>query len=480
MSRRRSLLPLFVLVSSVAAAAYSLCTSGWGWFGPAPDIFLVVIDTGRQDHMTTYGHHRSTSPGLASLERECLVYDNAYSTSGWTAPAHASIFTGLSPLTHGATQRDHRLSTQWSTLAEHLGEAGYQTIALVENPVVSAENVFSRGFSKFGELWRKPWNDVGVLPLFRIFIEEIASNEKPLFVFFNINIPHHPYDDAGEFTGLFLDDPHDRYARTRAADFFLERSSLSEADLERIASRYDEELRAADAVVAGIVEVLKSDARWDDCMFIVTSDHGEHFGEHGLVQHRFSLYEDVVRVPLYVHFPRRYPEGARIRTAVQLTDSFPTVAKAARLEGEDDSIHGEVLPWKEREDERALVLAYDFPVQAMELFTKAERQHPALAKYKRGLLAVIVGGKKLILGSDGAVELYDVEADPLERLDLASDPVHREEVLRLTTVLSQLGREYSAQGQPTADRPGLEPNRDRETRQALRALGYLAGSEKDQ
>jgi len=246
------------------------------------------------------------------------------------------------------------LSSRWDTLAERLRQAGYETIALVENPVVSSENGFDQGFARFGELWRRPWSEVGVLPLVRIFLAEIPTHEKPLFVFVNINISHHPYDDAEEFTGLFLDDSGDRYAQAHAADFFLGRVSFTDEEFDRIASRYDEELRAADAVIAGMVETLKATDRWDSSMFIVTSDHGEHFGEHGLVQHRFSLYQSVVRVPLLVHYPRRYPPGTRVSTAVQLTDLLPTVARAARLDIEDGSFHGETLPWKERKEGRPL------------------------------------------------------------------------------------------------------------------------------
>jgi len=101
-------------------------------------IILIVMDTVRQDRLSCYGYSRDTSPNLRKLSETSRVYDKAYSTSGWTAPAHASLFTGLFPIAHGTTQENWTMDEKLATLAEVLSAVGYKPSASAKTRGIEA------------------------------------------------------------------------------------------------------------------------------------------------------------------------------------------------------------------------------------------------------------------------------------------------------------------------------------------------------
>jgi hypothetical protein len=113
-----------------------------------PNVVLIVMDTTRADHLSLYGYDRDTTPYLASLAEEAIRFDHAYATSPWTVSSHASLFTGLLPVTHQATQENLRLDSELDTLAELLGGAGYETAAFTNNMWISKFTDLSRGFDE--------------------------------------------------------------------------------------------------------------------------------------------------------------------------------------------------------------------------------------------------------------------------------------------------------------------------------------------
>ena len=119
-----------------------------------PDVVVVVLDTTRADHVSAYGYARPTTPGFDAFAARAILFERAYATSSWTVPSHASLFTGLYPIQHGATQEHTRLDEGASTLAEVLGANGYRTFAVSANPLVSIKSGLARGFDEFVETWR--------------------------------------------------------------------------------------------------------------------------------------------------------------------------------------------------------------------------------------------------------------------------------------------------------------------------------------
>jgi arylsulfatase A-like enzyme len=433
-----------------------------------PHVFVVVIDTARQDRFEIYGHNRPTTPNLARLAKRSRLYLNAYSTSGWTSSAHASLFTGLYPVAHRTTQEDWTLRSELVSLAELLSERGYETIGLVENPMLSRHYGFDQGFSSYHELWRAPHVQRGALPFFEAALEG-RSDGTPLFVFVNLMAPHSPYNSARQFTGTFTTDPSLPLDRNLWREFFSGRVRFSERELAHLAERYDEEILYSDFTVGEMVKRVESHGLWESSFFLVTSDHGENIGDHGMMNHVFSLYESTVKVPLLVSYPPRYPPGSTDRSTVQLTDVFPTVLEVAGVPPDQIESQGVALPAAASGAERPAFLEYYFPKQALGAMRKQDAASPQLERFKRRLRAVVHGGYKFVWASDGAHELYDLGADPEERHDLAGDAAHRPRLELLRGLTLSLVARYGREASPTSEEVEL----DEETRETLRSLGYL-------
>ena len=182
----------------------------------------------------------------------------------------------------------------------------------------------------------------------------------------------------------------------------------------------------------------------------------------------FTLYETVTQVPLLIRHPRFFTPGAVDREPAQLTDLFPTILNAIGLDS--SGAQGVDLRPAGNRLGRQVLCEYNWPVQALMTFGK-DRENPALLPWKRRLRSVLDGDHKLIFGSDGRHELYDLKQDPAEARNLAALPEHASEMRRLTALLEGLSGRY-ARGKPPAPSPAVELP-DQATQDALRSLGYI-------
>lgn len=298
-----------------------------------PHVLLIVLDTVRADRVSIGGaSERDTTPFLASLARKGTVFSRARSAANWTLPAHASLFTGLAPSEHGCHFEHRWLADQAQTLAEVLraGTVGYRTAGFSSNVNVSGTFNLDQGFDH----WFESWTDAGVRSGARTATDAVcqealgwiaANPGGPSFVFVNVMDAHLPYRAAPGFESHFgapdvrvdaLVRSPDLLDRVLAGDVAVD--AALRADLEL---RYDNALRGLDARLESFFGALESQGFLDDCIVVVTSDHGENLGEHGLVDHQASLHESVLRVPLFVTGPM-VAAGATIDRAVVTTDVF--------------------------------------------------------------------------------------------------------------------------------------------------------------
>ena len=177
----------------ITAAHGSTSTRDTPW-----NIVVIVMDTARQDRLSCYGHDRETSPRLTRLAESATIYSDAYSTSSWTGPGHASLFTGLHSVSHGVTQESWSMSEDLLTFAEVLSERGYRSVGVVENPMLVSDRGYAQGFSEYYESWRtgsrgtsgQAGND------FRKALDGGAP-EQPFLVFVNLIAPPSPYNSSG-------------------------------------------------------------------------------------------------------------------------------------------------------------------------------------------------------------------------------------------------------------------------------------------
>ncbi len=270
-----------------------------------PNVVLIVLDTMRAKNWPTYGYGRETTPFLAELESQSVVFDNAFSTSSWTAPSTASIHTSLYPFQHGVLHgyfiskglglELNRIPEEVPTIASTLADAGYTTYAVADNVNISEAIGFDRGFDHFE---RFPYKDEsGMQAQLESWAESMGDD--PYFLYIHYNDAHAPW--------------HEREPWYEGAD---------DPRADTIA-KYDSELRFVDEKIRAMYERFG----WDrDTLIVVIADHGEEFWEHGQVGHGYSLFAEVTRVPLFLRFPAGGPKPQRVSRIVSSVDVLPTIA----------------------------------------------------------------------------------------------------------------------------------------------------------
>jgi len=442
-----------------------------------PNVVLIVMDTVRQDALSTYGCSAQTSPNLSALAAGSRTYLNAYATSSWTSPSHASLFTGLYPVAHHCTQERWELSDRLVTMAEMLRTGGYETVAIVENPVLTKESGFDQGFTRYHTVWKMEPESRGTktdttISLFNRTLDE-QDKSRPFFVFVNLIGAHSPYNSSGRFMNRFVTDPTIRLNGNLWPLHYLGQRKFTSAELRHLRQLYNAELLAVDDALGRMVEALRQRELLDNTVLVVTSDHGENIGDHGHMDHVFSLYETTVKIPLIIRYPSLFAPNSRHEGPVQLTDLAPTLLGIVGVDSPDVPFQGHDLLGEQADPERLILCEYYKPLQAK----RAMRRAPAktveekLRPYDRRIRAVIRDSIKLIWGSDGRHELYNLNRDPNELHNLIDQPEYAATQESLMAAMMTAITEYVRA--PSDDEGEVDEILDEKTREALRSLGYL-------
>lgn len=430
-----------------------------------PNVLLVTLDTVRADHLSAYGYPVATSPRLEALARHATLYRRALATSPWTIPTHGSLFTGKFPFEHGAItfkvdQPEARnawpLPAEHLTLAEALREAGYQTAAFVANGGYLAPHWgFDQGFDSY--LARQVWAAELNKPIKRWLKRQARA---PFFLFVNYIDAHRPYNSVAR-PGLLprpVTPPDDGRLLMRLADEVLPARKPVPAELrQKVIDQYDTALANLDEELGRLIDRLVELGLYDDTLIVVTSDHGEYFGEHHLVEHSKDVYEAALRVPLLVKLPGQR-EGRVDETPISSVDlprlvleALPVEAARARLER---------FPYQPG----------NHPLLAENEFTRAKDLvgRPWSWRFDRIRTAFYEGPFKLLRSSDGRHELYELERDPHESSDLAG-----QDKARLARLLASLERFEGSRARYRHAGPPALAEPDAQERELLRSLGYL-------
>jgi arylsulfatase A-like enzyme len=426
-----------------------------------PNVLLIIWDTVRGASLSLYGYERETTPNLARLAERALVFDYAYSTAPWTTPSHASMFTGLEAAD---------LSTDWATslsrdprtLAEVLAENGYRTGGFTANTYATGrESGLHRGFSHYadflmfspGELLRSTallrsvvnrerwWNRLGIghplgyksaAVVERQFLDWLSrESDRPFFAFINVWDAHAPYLPPPPFDTLFGPRLPGRDPQMPAGRTFTPRELRAEIDA------YDGAIAELDQRFARLLEELDRRGVLDNTLVILTSDHGEEFGEHGVFTHGHTLYDRALRVPLVVFDPRRSEPGQRVSQFVSLRDLPATVLDAVGVAA-GHGIPGTSL-LRHSVAATGSADAAEAPVDTILAGVNHAPGNPPEYPVSLGdLRSVIVDPLKLIVNSAGLVELYDLRADSVEMQNLAENEEYADERAALERVLDRL------------------------------------------
>jgi arylsulfatase A-like enzyme len=438
------------------------------------NIVVIIMDTARQDRLSCYGYGRETSPRLDELAKSATLYTNAYSTSSWTGPGHASLYTGLHSLTHGVTQEDWSMSEGLTTFAEVLAERGYRTIGVVENPMLVAERGYAQGFSEYYESWRTGSRSSSgqAVADFRAALDG-GDEDRPFLVFVNLIAPHSPYNSSRKYRTSFLTMPEIPLDSNMWRQYYTGRRSFSDEELRHLNELYDAEMLYTDYLIGEMVDELIERDLWDDTVFIVTSDHGENIGDHSHVDHVFSLFETTTKIPMIARGRGLFPEGGTSDAPVQLTDIFPTVLAVAGVDPGDFPTHGYSLLGDGPPADREVFTEYYYPSQVLSCYGKPQhRESPLLDPYLRRIRSITAGDMKFIWGSDGRHEMYDLSVDPDEQTNLIDSPAQADIAADLEDRLSAWVAELEPEDTGEAFRDDTD-ELDEETKEALRSLGYL-------
>ncbi len=484
MTLRRAL----VLLSLLLAAAAPACSSR----APTPNLVVIVLDTVRPDFLSVYGHPRPTTPFLERFAAAGTRYDRAYSTSSWTLPAHGSLFTGTLPKVHLANQTHGRVATSLPLLSQELTAAGYETAAFSNNVWVGERSGLDDGFAHYVPLHEgyrgrvealagdregadQPVEDNETVRAVRDWLAA-RDGERPFFAFVNLVEPHMPYVPTWETAQHFLEAREQRWRAIQSLypggreirlmrRHYLGPDRPDEAELEVARRMYEAELREADRITEALLAAFDAASDPADTLVFVLSDHGENFGEHGHLAHVLNLYDTNLRIPLIARGPG-FAAGATSDELVQILDLYPTLLRAAGVEPGPHSIgvdlRGDVP------DERELIATLEYPRVSLRMFGKHRESPRITQQHGRELEAVVTPRFKLIRGSDGTEELYDLRADPGETRPLAATDVGADVLARLRSAADReqaaAATAGAAEGEGWDDPEGLEK---------LRAMGYV-------
>lgn len=263
------------------------------------NVILISVDTLRADHLGAYAYQRPVSPNIDALAARSLVFDDAISQSAWTRPAHASMMTGLQPTEHGiiSMEGEPALPKDSVTLASILSAAGYQTWGLVGGGNVDARFGFDLGFDLYESQGRRFENHLErVADLLKAKSEDAQA--KPFFLFFHGFDAHKPYKAPLE----------DRAALSLTSERStgmdkLCRGPVRPEQLTGFVDDYDAAIHRGDRSLGTLFRLLEESGEADRTVILLTSDHGEEFGEHGGCFHIRTLHREVVSVPWILHVP---------------------------------------------------------------------------------------------------------------------------------------------------------------------------------
>ena len=404
----------------------------------APNVLFLVLDTQRAENMSTYGYARPTSPHIDSLAADALLFEQAFSPSSWTLPSHASYFTGRLPQEHraGVIRRPY-LDGRYPTVAEAFQAAGYATGAFVANGYwCGRQTGLNRGFVRYEDFYGSPGDALARTALGRIIaydwlpklgyvdipgrkrVDRInrdfldwmdGLDGRPFMAFLNYFDVHGPRLPPAPYEGRFAGKPVQRGKTIDIGALTGNMPVYARAAIQDMIDRYDESLLSLDAGIGRLVDTLRAKGVLDHTILILTSDHGESYGEHGMMAHGHSMFRDQIHVPLIMRFPGRLSAGARVTQPVGAERVAATMLELAGLSRE--GFAGEPLPLS---DSTAAVPAIG----------GAGRRSLSRANWPtaRGWVSSVVAGSwHFILNEDGSTHAYAL-SDEQEEQDLAATP----------------------------------------------------------
>jgi arylsulfatase A-like enzyme len=429
---------------------------------PAPptgarNVVLIVWDTVRSHNLSLYGYPRNTSPNLARWARKGVRYDLAVAPAPWTYPSQSCFFTGQWPRKLDSLWNDV-LDAPDPTLAEYLARRGYQTAGLSANTgYCTYETGLDRGFIHFedfpltplsflgrtvpgkwgienivrrGDFYDRKWiqnesrDARGLNDAFRDWLRR-RRRDRPFFAFLNYYDAHNPYVPPARRANHFGIQPNAPGDYQFLFDY-LETSmvSIRQRDLAMARDCYDDCIAFLDAQLGRLLDDLQDQGLLHNTLVIITSDHGEGFGDHRTFGHGESLYLDAIGVPLVILSPGA-PAGRVVADPISLRDLPATVVDQLGLSA-GSPFPGRSLAafWPLAPGQPPPEVTPALSEQSGSVASRPHESGPSPG-YQISLVAL---GRHYIRNSAGLEYLYDLVTDGTERVNLANSAGGRQVV----------------------------------------------------
>lgn len=400
----------------------------------APNVILLILDTVRAQSMSVYGYERATTPALEQFAAQGVVFESAIATAPWTAPSHASMLTGRYMTNTGTSYLTPMYDTV-PTVVEAFRRHGYATGAFMANAAFSGRQTgFDRGFLHYEDwppsLWQAMWSaTITQTQLVQTVIDGLQNREwwrvrralmRPDLRLIGIRSGDHYSSDEivrnfftwRERTGrrpffamLNFFDAHGPYRTPFQGRYGDPNSELN---------RYDGAIAFQDSIIGTMLRRLKARGELDRTIFVVTADHGEQFGEHGLQRHGNSLFLPLLHVPLIFRAPGLVPAARRDSRVVSLRDLPATLLDLAGIRNHEIPGVSLAAAWRDS-------LAGPTSIALSEV-ERSVNQPRRLPTFHGPMKAVVDEQWHYIRRGDGEERLYAWKADRDEKDNLVAAP----------------------------------------------------------
>ncbi|MFC1666567.1 sulfatase [Candidatus Omnitrophota bacterium] len=443
------ILAVAILTGFILAFVYYKSTS------VRPHIIIVVIDALRPDHLGCYGYKRNTSPHIDELTEQSTVFTQAITAGGWTAESVPSILTGTYSFIHGINDWDSRLNSDITTLPQFLKSKGYKSALFTNHSCFSMLDV-KDGFDTVEIIEQ---ND------HQLTIEAIdwleRNRAKQFFVYLHYKGPHVPYKLPSSYKNKYLQDrfrdkkevpvskdssyEYEKYEGEGKIPYIVAENGIS--NVSYYIAQYDGAISYTDTQIGYLMDNLRKLNLLENTFIVLTSDHGEMLGEHDYYFCHWTSYEEILKVPLIIRFPRLFPKGKNISQQVSLTDIAPTVLDILDIKA-PSYIQGKTL---------------------INLFRKKEASFHPYVYTSSGHETVSIRGEqcKLIRNNiESDYELYNLIEDPQEQHNLISEKQNKFREFKKILLEVYRKESFSSEDQKT----GFLTD---EQKDDLKSLGYL-------
>lgn len=461
---------IFILILSPILGISFLLQGRYREDSRPTNVMIIVIDALRPDHLSCYGYERNTSPNIDRLAKEGIRFTQVIAAGGWTVESVPSILTGTYSLNHRVRNFDTLRNHQISTLAGELAKIGYRCVLwsnLLSLEHLDIKDGFQRIYILGGIIERnyKPALTEYVLTSQIINRLRAQYKNRPFFFYIHYHGPHPPYRPPAPYKYMYLNDNYrkrpefvplstlsygqDKYSGDGKIPYVVAEENIT--DQNYYISQYDGAISYTDTQIGRLMDSIKKLGLDRNTLIVLTSDHGEFLGEHNIYFNHAGCYEENIKVPLIIRYPKLFPKGKVISKQVSLIDVAPTVLKVVGLDKpsyiQEESLLAFIKPW------RIYRTKYSFSSYSYKCSGKC--------------FALRTASWKLIYNAErGSYELYNLKKDPKEQHNLTSQRVSKFRQLK-----SELENFMKRVSTSTPVKKGLPLTEEEKER--LRSLGYI-------